>query len=127
MAKRAPRPPWVLDPMPDWMNCYQHPGCKEPMCALHLQRPTLQDVRGWGDTQFGIPDGPAWTCPVGVGGPIGIGHGQRDHSIPVIVFGRPPEDDAEQAAFLLGGTHAVLTLRAARMLAAIGELGTRLG
>lgn len=91
--------------MPAWMNCYQHPDCKEPMCALHLIRPTKQVVQGWSNT-----------CPVGV-----------HHALPMFVFGQPPADDAEQAAFLLGGTHAVLTLRSARILATIGELGAGLG
>lgn len=127
MTERAPRPPWVLDPMPPWMNCYQHPKCKEPMCALHLAHPTLQNVHGWGDTVLGIPDGPTWVCPIGVGGSLGSSVSGRDQSIPMVVFGPPPADDTEQAAFLLGGTHAVLALRAARVLAAISEFGTDLG
>lgn len=75
---------------------------------------------GWGDTLLRVPDGPGWVCPVGTieGGAVpGIQH------LPVSVFGQPPLDDAEQAAFLLGGTHAVLELRAARVLAAIASLG----
>lgn len=125
MTERAPRPPWVLDPMPAWMNCYQHPACREPMCALHLERPTLRHVQGWGDTVVGIPDGTAWVCPVGVGGSMGSSVLGCD--VTMVVFGQPPADDTEQAAFLIGGTHAVLTLRAAQVLAAIGQLGTDFG
>lgn len=95
------------------------------MCALHLAHPTLQNVQGWGDTVLGIPDGSTWVCPVGVGTSYSVS--DRDQSIFMVVFGPPPADDTEQAAFLLGGTHAVLTLRSARVLAAISELGTDLG
>lgn len=66
---------------PAWMCCYQHPHVDEPWCAIHCC--TLN------------PGPDTLSCLLGWNKPIGD----------------PPKSAAEQAAYLIGGTSAVMLIR----------------